>query len=309
MQEIRSLWQDGFLDHGIQSMKGGNTTSVGGTTYKLSDFKPSYVDIGTIVHTLSRYPRYVGHTNKLMSVAQHSARGFMAALLTYRSDDEEYTKQLAASMIWHDASEAYTGDISKPLKKLMEDKFTPLEHAIEKVISDVLDTPFPYTDGYKVIDTNMALDEMVTMIKNNKFYDYWGEQRSVAELTYCWHWISSVTDMKTADEFDGLLGISNSSLYYLMDSLILIGRLDQVDILNNRIFTHLYGKVSVDHCKHSDLSMKDVTEMLDDDIKSGVNTLLFFLEDKKHTIGTSNYEHTYIEAAHERAEFYKKLKY
>lgn len=309
---MRSLWENGMLDHGIKSMKDGGTTSIGGTTYTLMNFKPSDVDVEGIIMTLARYPRYVGHTNKVMSVAQHSARGFMAALLNYTGSNDDYVTSLASSMVWHDGSEAYTGDISKPLKRLMANDFTPLEHAIEKVISDVVDVPFPYTGGYKIIDNNMALDEMMTMIKNNKFFDYWNAERAVAELTYCWSWISSVTDMEVSytQDMKGLpINVSNSSLYYLIDSLILIGRIDLAIRIGDEIVGAIKDVISVDQSKHEGVSMGDITSILDEDIRPGVNLLLFFLQDRKHTIGSNNFEHTYIDAASERINFYKNLRY
>ena len=67
------------------------------------------VDIVDIAHALSLTCRWTGHTRYHYSVAQHS--WYFSYLVP---------KEFALSALLHDASEAYLGDMNRPLKH-----FTP----------------------------------------------------------------------------------------------------------------------------------------------------------------------------------------
>lgn len=71
------------------------------------------IDIRDIAHSLSQLCRYTGHTNMFYSVAQHS-------LLV----SEKMPGGVAAKLVGllHDGAEAYTNDLSSPLKKWMKEE-------------------------------------------------------------------------------------------------------------------------------------------------------------------------------------------
>jgi len=77
--------------------------------------RPSQVHIHDIAHALSLICRYGGHCREHYSVAQHSC-----ALANSLQWTEEYDwnnrKRLATIALFHDASEAYIGDIIKDVK-------------------------------------------------------------------------------------------------------------------------------------------------------------------------------------------------
>jgi 5'-nucleotidase len=83
------------------------------------------IDIRDIALALARAPRYVGHTHHTYCVAEHSF--WVARLverwssLPQRKDPQKgYARRaLVLAALLHDASEAYTGDISRPLKQAM----------------------------------------------------------------------------------------------------------------------------------------------------------------------------------------------
>lgn len=71
---------------------------------------PSQISIEDIARSLSRLPRFVAHTSDPVpySVGQHS---FLMS--------QQYEGLMALHMLLHDASEAYTNDVPRPLKQML----------------------------------------------------------------------------------------------------------------------------------------------------------------------------------------------
>ncbi len=90
-------------------MKPEIQTSLGGMI-DLADPKPEMIDIRDIANALSKLCRYTGHCRGFYSVAQHS-------VLVSRVLPEG----LRLHGLMHDASEAYLGDVSSPLKAMLPD--------------------------------------------------------------------------------------------------------------------------------------------------------------------------------------------
>jgi len=67
------------------------------------DPRPEDVDILDIAHSLSLLCRFTGHTSSFYSVSQHS---ILVA--------QEVPKRLRLWALFHDAAEAYIGDIARP---------------------------------------------------------------------------------------------------------------------------------------------------------------------------------------------------
>lgn len=76
-----------------------------GRTVSVVDPKPSDICLEDIARALSRVQRFGGHTHKPYSVAEHSV------LVSYLCKPEN-----ALVGLFHDASEAYVGDVISPLK-------------------------------------------------------------------------------------------------------------------------------------------------------------------------------------------------
>lgn len=108
------------------------------------------IDIFDIAHALSMTCRYGGHCRRFYSVAQHSV------LVASMASPE---KALRALM--HDAPEAYTGDLVRPIKKHAElAAFTWVEEIVERAICAKFDLPFPIMDAdIKRLDNRILLDE------------------------------------------------------------------------------------------------------------------------------------------------------
>lgn len=96
----------------------------------LENPSPDTIDAIDIAHALSLIPRFTGHTAVGWSVAQHSVVGSILAEVIYPD-----VKWLPHNFLLHNATKAYLGDVSSPLKSLLpgyRDIETKHRTAIEK---------------------------------------------------------------------------------------------------------------------------------------------------------------------------------
>lgn len=102
------------------------TTSIqtcSGKYFDLTDTTGDAIfDIRSIAHALSNICRFTGHTRKFYSVAQH------CVLCSYIEPEIKPFEKLM-----HDASEAYLGDVSSPLKRMLPG-YVEIERRIEREI-------------------------------------------------------------------------------------------------------------------------------------------------------------------------------
>jgi len=107
-----------------------------GTKFFPLDPRPEDVRIEDIAHSLARLCRWVGHVPvEQYSVGLHSMH--VCDMVTTPAD------KLAALL--HDASEAYLGDIAKPVKVLLPD-YKIAENRLMTVIAQALGFAFPLPD-------------------------------------------------------------------------------------------------------------------------------------------------------------------
>ncbi len=86
------------------------------TTYTGKSFDPlnvdeSLLDIKDIAHALSLMCRGNGHVQHFYSVAQHSLA------CAKEAKERGYSKEIILGCLFHDASEAYLSDVTRPIKK------------------------------------------------------------------------------------------------------------------------------------------------------------------------------------------------
>ncbi len=97
------------------------------------DPRPEVIDIEDIAHALSMLCRFGGHCLRFYSVAQHSV---------HVSQLVPPGQKLRALL--HDASEAYLGDVIRPLKRELSSVYGPLEKQWERAICQRFGIdPFP----------------------------------------------------------------------------------------------------------------------------------------------------------------------
>jgi 5'-deoxynucleotidase YfbR-like HD superfamily hydrolase len=107
-----------------------------GTQFYLTDPHPDDVAIEDIAHALGMACRFGGHTREFYSVGQHSVH--VSELL------EKWGEPLSMQLhgLLHDASEAYLGDVVRPLKYAMPD-YRDYEQRMMEVIYEALKLDYP----------------------------------------------------------------------------------------------------------------------------------------------------------------------
>jgi 5'-deoxynucleotidase YfbR-like HD superfamily hydrolase len=121
-----------------------------GIEFPLDRPGPEHIDIGDIATALSRAPRFAGHTatRRAYSVAEHSV--LVAALCP------------PADALWgllHDAAEAYTGDITTPLKNMLAGA-REIEGRIARAVAEKFALPWPMPAAVKRADAQALAWEM-----------------------------------------------------------------------------------------------------------------------------------------------------
>jgi uncharacterized protein len=106
------------------------------------------IAIEDIAHALSLICRYGGHCLKFYSVAEHCV--LMAA---------KALAPLKLTTLLHDASEAYLGDVIRPLKRNFT-AYKAAEMAVEQVIASKFGTQFPLPKEVKALDEAILFDEL-----------------------------------------------------------------------------------------------------------------------------------------------------
>lgn len=97
--------------------------TIAGRSFNLLQPHATPFGIEEIAHALSHLCRFTGHTRELYTVAQHSV------LVSYVVPDE-----FAMHGLMHDASEAFMGDVSSPLKAQLR-SYKDIERTVEHAIA------------------------------------------------------------------------------------------------------------------------------------------------------------------------------
>lgn len=126
---------------------------------------PEMVDIRDIAHSLATAPRFNGHLSVGISVAGHCVT--CAEALRGLG----YSYDICLQALLHDASEAYIGDIPKPLKELLPEARV-IEGNIHEVIAKALESPYPFHEAVHKIDVAAMVKESEYLNGHNP--EVWG---------------------------------------------------------------------------------------------------------------------------------------
>jgi uncharacterized protein len=145
-----------------------------GHYFNLLEPETSIILLEDIVSGLSKCCRFVGQCDWFYSVAQH------CVMMSYIVPHEA---RLVA--LFHDASEAYTGDVSKPLKNALGDIFKRIELRIEAAIFDRFGLPYPMPASIKQADRILLATEqrdLMIRLRNDEWAAIEGVKPLAAQI-------------------------------------------------------------------------------------------------------------------------------
>ena len=127
--------------------------TLSGNRFSILKPDPDAIRIEDIACALARQARFNGHTRFFYSVGQHSCLGAQVAP----------TKEIALQMLFHDATEAYVGDLVSPVKALLPD-FEIIESRIHWAIAKRFNLEYPLPKIVKQIDRRLLATEVRDLI-------------------------------------------------------------------------------------------------------------------------------------------------
>lgn len=144
--------------------------TVGGRYFDFENPEGFDFDIEDIAHALSHLCRYTGHVGQFYSVAEHSVH--VSRLVP---------DHLAFEALMHDAAEAYLGDVSSPLKRMLPD-YKAIEERVERALSRAFGLPYPHDPIIKHADMRMLVTEKeLLMPKTDSDLVHWPTDYLLAE--------------------------------------------------------------------------------------------------------------------------------
>lgn len=107
--------------------------------------------IEVVANALANICRYTGHVTRFYSVAEHS-------VLVSQAVPEKY----ALEGLLHDASEAFVGDVSSPLKKLLPE-YQKIEDGVQAAIAKHFNLIYPFPHEIHEADKRVYWSERQTI--------------------------------------------------------------------------------------------------------------------------------------------------
>lgn len=135
----------------------------------------SIFTIEDVAQGLSQTCRFAGQSSRFYSVAEHCVH------MSYAVPPEH-----AYAALMHDATEAFIGDMSKPLKDLLPE-YKAIETRIEAVVFDRFSVPTPFDPCIKEFDIQMLATEQAQIMRNNDGWDYTRGRKALPIKLYGWY--------------------------------------------------------------------------------------------------------------------------
>lgn len=147
---------------GADNGRGHNITTYSGKPFYPLDPKPEEVRLVDIAHSLSMQCRFNGATRAFYSVAEHSVR--MARLFS--------CLELRKEALFHDAAEAYLGDLVRPVKAHCPD-WQAIDKKVDAACRKRFGLPETMTQEIRDMDLRMAVTERRDLLNDAGEVD-WG---------------------------------------------------------------------------------------------------------------------------------------
>lgn len=141
---------------GVAAVLGPWIQTYTGHPWFLLDPQATDVSIFDIAHALSNICRFTGHTERFYSVAEHSV--WVSHLVP---------REHALCGLLHDATEAYVGDVSSPLKALIP-AYKEIEHRTWLAIAARFGLPIDLPAAIKKADLSMFETERQQLMSTSR---------------------------------------------------------------------------------------------------------------------------------------------
>lgn len=160
--------------------RGNYLLTFSGRKFYPLDPRPEDIEISDIAHALSHACRFAGHTKELYTVAQHSVHAMQ--VIEWRdvnnlAVDKGAERQRALWALLHDASEAYIGDVTTPLKCELS-QYRVIEDCVMNAITQKFGLWPDEPDVVRHVDRRLCLTEARDLLPEpEKFYKpaAWGD--------------------------------------------------------------------------------------------------------------------------------------
>lgn len=154
----------------MTKISGPTIRTASGDYFSFEDFDGSSIRMGDIAHALSNVCRFGGHCREFYSVAQHS-------ILVSMIVPQEHALQA----LLHDGTEAYLGDMVKPLKEMMP-QFKAIEDELERAIFRRFGLPEEMHPSIKTADIVLLATEQRDIMNNNDLWTWTGKVEPLDEV-------------------------------------------------------------------------------------------------------------------------------
>jgi uncharacterized protein len=144
-----------------------------GLYFDILDTLPDMVCIEDIAHSLSQGNRFTGHTKFPYPVSQHSRLGSYLVPMKY-----------ALRFLLHDASEAYLGDMNRPLKHFTPagEEYRKVEERIQGLIYNKFGLLAEDPEIIHEIDNQMLYAEKAQIMPATEWRNKWSKDQLAADV-------------------------------------------------------------------------------------------------------------------------------